>query len=51
MAEMDINEVLAHLPQRYPVLMIDRPPSPTARVTHEVGEVLDWLHHGADRGV
>ena len=24
MAEMDINEVLAHLPQRYPVLMIDR---------------------------
>src|SRR5205807_488187 len=24
MVEMDINEVLAHLPQRYPVLMIDR---------------------------
>ena len=24
MAEMDINEVLAHLPQRYPLLMIDR---------------------------
>jgi 3-hydroxyacyl-[acyl-carrier-protein] dehydratase len=24
MTEMDINEVLAHLPQRYPVLMIDR---------------------------
>lgn len=24
MAEMDINEVLAHLPQRYPVLMVDR---------------------------
>ncbi len=24
MAEMDINEVLAHLPQRYPILMIDR---------------------------
>jgi 3-hydroxyacyl-[acyl-carrier-protein] dehydratase len=24
MAEMDINEVMAHLPQRYPVLMIDR---------------------------
>jgi 3-hydroxyacyl-[acyl-carrier-protein] dehydratase len=24
MAEMDINEVLAHLPQRFPVLMIDR---------------------------
>ena len=24
MADMDINEVLAHLPQRYPVLMIDR---------------------------
>ena len=24
MAEMDINEVLAHLPQRYPMLMIDR---------------------------
>ena len=24
MAEMDIQEVLAHLPQRYPVLMVDR---------------------------
>ncbi|HYD56679.1 MAG TPA: 3-hydroxyacyl-ACP dehydratase FabZ [Burkholderiales bacterium] len=24
MAEMDIQEVLAHLPQRYPILMIDR---------------------------
>lgn len=24
MAEMDINEVLAHLPQRFPLLMIDR---------------------------
>ena len=24
MSEMDINQVLAHLPQRYPVLMIDR---------------------------
>ena len=24
MSEMDINEVLAHLPQRYPMLMIDR---------------------------
>lgn len=24
MAEMDISEVLAHLPQRYPFLMIDR---------------------------
>jgi 3-hydroxyacyl-[acyl-carrier-protein] dehydratase len=24
MAEMDINDVLAHLPQRYPVLMVDR---------------------------
>ena len=24
MAEMDINEVLAHLPHRYPMLMIDR---------------------------
>jgi len=24
MAEMDINEVLAYLPQRYPILMIDR---------------------------
>jgi 3-hydroxyacyl-[acyl-carrier-protein] dehydratase len=24
MAEMDIQDVLAHLPQRYPVLMIDR---------------------------
>lgn len=24
MSEMDINEVLAHLPQRYPILMVDR---------------------------
>jgi 3-hydroxyacyl-[acyl-carrier-protein] dehydratase len=24
MAEMDINEVLAHLPQRFPMLMVDR---------------------------
>ena len=24
MTEMDVNEVLAHLPQRYPFLMIDR---------------------------
>ena len=24
MAEMDVNEVLAHLPQRYPILLIDR---------------------------
>ena len=24
MAEMDINEILAHLPHRYPMLMIDR---------------------------
>jgi 3-hydroxyacyl-[acyl-carrier-protein] dehydratase len=24
MADMDINEVLAHLPQRFPILMIDR---------------------------
>lgn len=24
MAEMDIQEILKHLPQRYPILMIDR---------------------------
>ena len=24
MAEMDVNQVLAHLPQRYPILMLDR---------------------------
>ena len=24
MAEMDVNEILAHLPQRYPMMMIDR---------------------------
>lgn len=24
MAEMDINEVLAHLPQRFPMMMVDR---------------------------
>jgi 3-hydroxyacyl-[acyl-carrier-protein] dehydratase len=24
MAEMDVNEVLRHLPQRYPIIMVDR---------------------------
>ena len=24
MAEMDVNQVLAHLPQRYPMIMVDR---------------------------
>src|SRR5258708_12756986 len=24
MAEMDVNEVLAHLPQRFPMMMLDR---------------------------
>lgn len=34
-----------------PVLMIDRPPCPAARVTHEVAGVLEWLDHRAERGV
>ena len=34
-----------------PVLMIDRPPLPHRREVHAVADVLDWLDHGADRGV
>lgn len=34
-----------------PVVMIDRPPLPKARVIHEVAEVVEWLCHSADRGV
>ncbi|KKW91971.1 cobalt-precorrin-6A reductase [Sphingobium chungbukense] len=34
-----------------PVLMIDRPPCPVARMTHAVADVLDWLDHAAERGV
>ncbi|WP_150293876.1 cobalt-precorrin-6A reductase [Sphingobium estronivorans] len=34
-----------------PVLMIDRPPCPAARVTHQVAGVLEWLDHSAERGV
>lgn len=34
-----------------PVVMIDRPPCPAARVTHSVAEVLDWIGHSAQRGV
>lgn len=34
-----------------PVVMIDRPMAPPARVAHGVAEVLDWLGHSADLGV
>lgn len=34
-----------------PVVMIDRPPCPATRVTHEVAGVLEWLGHAAERGV
>ncbi len=34
-----------------PVVMIDRPPCPAARVTHAVAGVLEWLGHSALRGV
>lgn len=34
-----------------PVLMIDRPALPERHTVHDVGAVLDWLDHGADRGV
>lgn len=34
-----------------PVVMIDRPPCPAARVTHDLAEVLDWIDHSAHRGV
>ncbi len=34
-----------------PVIMIDRPVRPKRRVLDSVEAVLDWLDHGADRGV
>jgi len=34
-----------------PVIMIDRPVRPKRRVLDSVVAVLDWLDHGADRGV
>jgi precorrin-6A/cobalt-precorrin-6A reductase len=34
-----------------PVLMIDRPALPHRNEVHDVGTVLHWLGHGADRGV
>jgi precorrin-6A/cobalt-precorrin-6A reductase len=34
-----------------PVLLIDRPPMPAARIVHKVDAVLDWLDHPADLGV
>lgn len=34
-----------------PVLMIDRPALPERHTVHDLGAVLDWLGHGADRGV
>ncbi len=34
-----------------PVVMIDRPPLPPRRELHDVATVLDWLDHGAERGV
>lgn len=34
-----------------PVMMIDRPLLPQRREVHAVDDVLNWLDHGADRGV
>lgn len=34
-----------------PVVMIDRPELPARAEVHSVGEVLDWLHSGTERGV
>lgn len=34
-----------------PVLMIDRPPLSVCTTADDVGTVLDWLDHSADRGV
>lgn len=34
-----------------PVLMIDRPADPGGKAVHRVDEVMDWLDHGAHRGV
>lgn len=34
-----------------PVVMIDRPALPERGEVHGVAEVLDWIGHGADRGV
>jgi precorrin-6A/cobalt-precorrin-6A reductase len=34
-----------------PVLLIDRPPTPEARIVHDVDAVFDWLDHSADLGV
>ncbi len=34
-----------------PVLMIDRPALPDRHEAQDVGDVLDWLDHAADRGV
>jgi precorrin-6A/cobalt-precorrin-6A reductase len=34
-----------------PVIVIDRPPSSSARMMQEVAQVLDWLDHSDQRGV
>lgn len=34
-----------------PVILIDRPFLPDARVFHDVAELIDWLDHAAERGV
>ncbi|WP_026359769.1 cobalt-precorrin-6A reductase [Sphingomonas sp. PR090111-T3T-6A] len=34
-----------------PVMLIDRPRMPAARIVHDVGAVLGWLDHSADLGV
>ncbi|MCE7797117.1 cobalt-precorrin-6A reductase [Sphingobium sufflavum] len=34
-----------------PVLLIDRPIPPDRPTVHDVAAVLDWIDHGADRGV
>jgi len=45
-AKLDAARTL-HLP----VILIDRPAVPARAVAGDIGEVLDWLGHSADRGV
>ena len=47
-------DLLPRIKQRrpgLPVIMIDRPPLPARHAVDTVDAVLDWLDHGADRGV
>jgi precorrin-6A/cobalt-precorrin-6A reductase len=45
-AKLDVARALG-----LPVVMIDRPPLPHAHVLEQVGEVLAWIDHAAQRGV